>query len=134
MVKILVISGKRKTAVARATFKPGRGRVLINKRPIELFEPEIARWKILEPLLLAGENRVSKVDIEVYTRGGGFMGQADAARMAVARGLVKWFKDEKLKRLFLDYDRTMLAGDPRRTEPKKFGGPSARRRRQKSYR
>lgn len=134
MVKILVTSGKRKTAVARATFRPGRGRVLINRRPIELYEPEIARWKILEPLLLAGESRVSKVDIEVYTRGGGFMGQADAARMAIARGLVKWFKDEKLKRLFLDYDRTMLAGDPRRTEPKKFGGPSARRRRQKSYR
>lgn len=134
MIKILVTSGKRKTAVARATFRPGRGRVLINRKPIELYEPEIARWKILEPLLLAGESRVNKVDIEVYTRGGGFMGQADAARIAIARGLVKWFKDEKLKRLLLDYDRTMLAGDPRRTEPKKFGGPSARRRRQKSYR
>lgn len=134
MVKILVTSGKRKTAVARATFRSGRGRVLINGRPAELFEPEIARWKILEPLLLAGENKVGKVDIEVHTGGGGFMGQADAARMAIAKGLVKWFKDEKLRKIFLDYDRTMLAGDPRRTEPKKFGGPSARRRRQKSYR
>jgi len=134
MVKILVTSGKRKTAIARATFKPGKGRVLINKKPIELYEPEIARWKIMEPLLLAGSERVNKIDIEVIVRGGGFMGQADAARMAIARGLVEWFKDEKLKEIFLEYDRSMLAGDPRRTEPKKFGGPSARRRFQKSYR
>ncbi|RLE51257.1 MAG: 30S ribosomal protein S9 [Candidatus Methanomethylicota archaeon] len=134
MVKILVTSGKRKTAIARATFKPGKGRVLINKKPIELYEPEIARWKIMEPLLLAGSERVNKIDIEVTVRGGGFMGQADAARMAIARGLVEWFKDEKLKEIFLEYDRSMLAGDPRRTEPKKFGGPSARRRFQKSYR
>ncbi|RLE55744.1 MAG: 30S ribosomal protein S9 [Candidatus Methanomethylicota archaeon] len=133
MVKVLVTSGKRKTAIARATFRPGRGRVLINKVPIELYQPEIARWKIMEPLLLAGD-RVKKVDIEVSVRGGGFMGQADAARMAIARGLVAWFKDEELKKVFLDYDRSMLAGDPRRTEPKKFGGPSARRRFQKSYR
>jgi len=133
VVKVLVTSGKRKTAIARATFRPGRGRVLINKVPIELYQPEIARWKIMEPLLLAGD-RVKKVDIEVSVRGGGFMGQADAARMAIARGLVAWFKDEELKKVFLDYDRSMLAGDPRRTEPKKFGGPSARRRFQKSYR
>ncbi|MCS7386450.1 MAG: 30S ribosomal protein S9 [Candidatus Methanomethylicota archaeon] len=133
MVKVLITSGKRKTAVARATFKPGRGRVFINKVPIELYQPEMARWKIMEPLLLAGD-RLKKVDIEVSVRGGGFMGQADAARMAIARGLVTWFKDEKLKKVFLDYDRSMLAGDPRRTEPKKFGGPSARRRFQKSYR
>jgi len=133
VVKVLITSGKRKTAVARATFKPGRGRVFINKVPIELYQPEMARWKIMEPLLLAGD-RLKKVDIEVSVRGGGFMGQADAARMAIARGLVTWFKDEKLKKVFLDYDRSMLAGDPRRTEPKKFGGPSARRRFQKSYR
>jgi len=133
VVKVLVTSGKRKTAIARATFRPGRGRVLINKVPIELYQPEIARWKIMEPLLLAGD-RVKKVDIEVSVRGGGCMGQADAARMAIARGLVAWFKDEELKKVFLDYDRSMLAGDPRRTEPKKFGGPSARRRFQKSYR
>ncbi len=134
MVRIIVTSGKRKTAIARATIRPGRGRVLINRKPIELYEPEIARWKIMEPLLLAGPERVNQVDIEVSVKGGGFMGQADAARMAIARGLVEWFRDEKLKEIFLEYDRTMLAGDPRRTEPKKFGGPSARRRFQKSYR
>ncbi|MCD6154412.1 MAG: 30S ribosomal protein S9 [archaeon GB-1867-097] len=134
MVKILISSGKRKTAIARATLKNGSGRIYINGVPVELIEPELARWKIMEPLLLAGLDKVGKVDIEVNVKGGGFMGQAEAARMAIARGLVAWFKDSKLEKKFLEYDRTMLSGDPRRTEPKKFGGPSARRRFQKSYR
>jgi len=133
-VKILISSGKRKTAIARATLKNGSGRIYINGVPVELIEPELARWKIMEPLLLAGLDKVGKVDIEVNVKGGGFMGQAEAARMAIARGLVAWFKDSKLEKKFLEYDRTMLSGDPRRTEPKKFGGPSARRRFQKSYR
>jgi len=134
LVKILISSGKRKTAIARATLKNGSGRIYINGVPVELIEPELARWKIMEPLLLAGLDKVGKVDIEVNVKGGGFMGQAEAARMAIARGLVAWFKDSKLEKKFLEYDRTMLSGDPRRTEPKKFGGPSARRRFQKSYR
>ncbi|HDO20463.1 MAG TPA: 30S ribosomal protein S9 [Candidatus Bathyarchaeota archaeon] len=133
-MKILISSGKRKTAIARATLKNGSGRIYINGVPVELIEPELARWKIMEPLLLAGLDKVGKVDIEVNVKGGGFMGQAEAARMAIARGLVAWFKDSKLEKKFLEYDRTMLSGDPRRTEPKKFGGPSARRRFQKSYR
>jgi len=62
------------------------------------------------------------------------MGQAQAVRMAIARALVKWSKDKKLESVFREYDRTMLVGDPRQTEPKKFGGPGPRRRRQKSYR
>ncbi|MCS7097122.1 MAG: 30S ribosomal protein S9 [Candidatus Methanomethylicia archaeon] len=132
--KALVISGKRKTAIAKAIFRPGNGRVYINGIPLPIYQPELARWKILEPLKLAGEKLVNQVDIEVTVRGGGFMGQADAARMAIARGLVRWFNNEDLKKMFLEYDRTMITGDPRRTEPKKFGGPSARRRFQKSYR
>ena len=62
------------------------------------------------------------------------MAQADAVRMAIARGLIEWTGSEELKKLFLEYDKTMLSGDPRQTEPKKFARYSARRRWQKSYR
>ena len=62
------------------------------------------------------------------------MGQAEAARTAIARALVKWYKDARLQRIFTEFDRTLLTGDPRRKEPKKFGGPGARARFQKSYR
>jgi small subunit ribosomal protein S9 len=132
--KISVVSGKRKTSTARATIKPGVGRIRINNVPIEIWEPDIAREKILEPLYIAGDDVRKKVDIKVKVEGGGFMGQAEATRMAIARGLLNWTKSTHLRRLFLQYDRTMVAGDPRRREPKKFGGPGARARDQKSYR
>jgi small subunit ribosomal protein S9 len=74
------------------------------------------------------------VDIDVTVKGGGFFGQAEAVRMSIARGLLSWFKSSKLKKLFYAQDRSMLAGDARRKEMKKFGGIGARRRRQKSYR
>ena len=132
--KSLVLeSGKRKTAIARALIRPGKGRVRINKIPLEILTPEIAQRKIQEPLLLL-EEQTKDVDIDVNVRGGGFMGQAEAARMAIARGLVSWTQSTAVRDRLQQYDRTMLAGDPRRTEPKKFGGPGARRRRQKSYR
>jgi len=131
--KILLTSGKRKTAIARATVRPGRGRIRINNIPLEILEPKVARDKIMEPLMLSGESW-KEVDINVKVNGGGFMGQAEAARMAIARALIKWTKSSHLKTLFTRYDRTMLASDPRRKEPKKFGGPGARAREQKSYR
>ncbi|MFQ6075088.1 MAG: 30S ribosomal protein S9 [Candidatus Bathyarchaeia archaeon] len=131
--RVLLTSGKRKTAIARATVKPGRGRIRINNIPIEVYTPEMAREKIEEPLLLAGDSW-KELDINVRVQGGGFMGQADAARMAIARALVEWSGSSALRDKYLDYDRSMLAGDPRRKEPKKFGGPGARRRKQKSYR
>ncbi|MCD6163878.1 MAG: 30S ribosomal protein S9 [Candidatus Odinarchaeota archaeon] len=134
MAKILLTSGKRKTAIARAVIREGKGRIRINKIPIEIYQPELARWKIMEPLLLAGDDVVSKIDIDVKVEGGGYMGQAEAARIAIARALVEWTEDPTLKKKFIEYDRSMLVGDPRRTEPKKFGGRSARARRQKSYR
>ena len=62
------------------------------------------------------------------------MGQAQASRMAIAKGLVDFTKSIDLRTLFIDYDRSMIAGDSRRREPKKFGGPGARARKQKSYR
>jgi len=133
-VKIIITSGKRKTAVARAILKPGKGRVYINNIPLEFYPIEMARWKIMEPLLLAGDDIRNQIDISVNVRGGGVMAQADAIRTAVARGLIEWTGSEELKKLFLEYDKTMLSGDPRQTEPKKFARYSARRRWQKSYR
>ncbi len=132
--KVIVVSGKRKTALARAIVKPGGGRIRINKIPIEIVEPEIAREKMMEPLIQAGEEIWKQVDMDVKTSGGGYMGQAEAARMAVANGLLKWTKSSHLRTVFAEYDRTMIVGDSRRKETKKFGGPGARARDQKSYR
>jgi len=126
-------SGKRKTAVARATIRNGKGRVRINAVPVEVVSPEVARDKIMEPLILSGD--VWKdLDIDVNVEGGGFMGQAEASRTAIARGLVTWTKKSSLKTTFIDYDRSMLTGDSRRKESKKPGGSGARRKKQKSYR
>ncbi len=132
--KVIVVSGKRKTALARAIVKPGSGRIRINKIPIEIVEPEIAREKMMEPLIHAGEDVWKQVDMDVKTSGGGYMGQAEAVRMAVANGLLKWTKSSHLRTVFAEYDRTMIVGDSRRKETKKFGGPGARARNQKSYR
>jgi small subunit ribosomal protein S9 len=131
--KILLVTGKRKTAVARAVFKAGRGNVTINEFPVSNMSSDLARARIFEPLTLAGE-RLNVVDVRVKVKGGGIMGQAEAARMAIARGLVEYTRSAELRRLFTSFDRTMLAGDPRRKEQKKFGGPGARVRKQKSYR
>ncbi len=125
--------GKRRASKARVVVSEGKGRVRINNVPVHLIEPYMARAKLLEPLMLAGEYR-DKVDIAVKTIGGGFLGQAEAARMGIAQGIVKFTKSKRLRTKYLEYDRTMLSGDPRRKEPKKFGGPGARRRKQKSYR
>jgi len=132
--KILLTSGKRKTAIARATVRAGQGRIRINKVPLEIYEPEIARKKIMEPLLQIDEKIWKQLDINIKVAGGGFMGQAEAARTSIARALIKWTKSRHVKTVLTEYDRTMIAGDPRRKEPKKFGGPGARARDQKSYR
>lgn len=133
MKKVIHTSGKRKTAIARGKVREGKGRVRINKLPVEYYDPELARLKIKEPLTLAGD-LVNQVDIDVQVVGGGVMGQAEAARMVIAKGLVQWTGDMDLKEKFNQYDRTMLVGDPRRTESKKYGGRGARARQQKSYR
>jgi small subunit ribosomal protein S9 len=131
--RVILESGKRKTAIARATLQAGKGRVRINKIPLEIYTPEIAQKKIMEPLLVLGD-MVQEVDIDVIVSGGGIIGQAGATRTAVARGLAKWFRKAAIRNTLQTYDRYMLTGDPRRKEPKKFGGPGARRKKQKSYR
>ncbi len=132
-MRVVITSGKRKTAIAKAVVRSGVGRVRINKIPIEIFQPELARLTIMEPLIIA-KDLAKEVDIDVTVRGGGVMGQAEAARTAIARGLVEWSGDEELRRAYLEYDRFLLVNDVRRKEPKKQGGRGARKRRQTSYR
>ncbi|MHA2601092.1 MAG: 30S ribosomal protein S9 [Candidatus Thorarchaeota archaeon SMTZ1-83] len=132
-IRVVVSTGKRKTSLAKATIKNGQGRIRINGRPFEVFQPEIAKLRIMEPLVLFGDDW-QRYDIRVRVKGGGFMSQADAIRMAIATGLFQMSQDFEARSRMLEHDRTMLVGDPRRTEPKKFGGPSARSRYQKSYR
>jgi small subunit ribosomal protein S9 len=132
--KVLVVSGKRKTATARAVIKQGVGKVRVNKTPVEIFEPAIAREKIMEPLLQAGDSVWKQLDMDVKAQGGGYMGQAEATRMAIANGLLKWTKSSHLRTVFTEYDRTMVAGDARAKESKKVGGAGARSKEQKSYR
>lgn len=134
MVKIINTSGKKKTAIARATIKQGVGRVRINKKPLEIYGPEMAKLNIMEPLTLAGESVTSKIDIEVNVKGGGIMGQANAVRTAIGKGLIEWTGDLALKDAMLGYDRNLLVNDSRQKETKKFGGPGARAKYQKSYR
>ncbi len=131
--KVVNTSGKRKTAVARAAVQKGTGLVRINNIPVELYEPEIARWKVMEPLRIA-DNHIDKVNIDVTVSGGGVMGQASAVRTAIAKGLVEFTGDPSLKIAYLDHDRSLLVSDSRRKEPKKQLGRGARKKRQKSYR
>ena len=133
--KIVLATGKRKTAVAMARIKPGLGHVTINDYPIDLWQPEYTRLRIREPLILADE-LIQKVDIKVSVKHGGISSQADAVRQAIAKGLVSFFNDEKLKKIYLDYDRSLLVYDPRRTEPHKpsRSRKGARRHKQRSKR
>lgn len=130
-MKIIHTSGKRKRAIARATLKPGKGKIRINKILIDNFVPKLARLKLREPLLLAG-SIVNNVDININVFGGGVMGQAEASRLAIARALVKY--DKKLEDTFLKYDRHLLVADVRYKEVYKPGDSKARKKRQKSYR
>ena len=131
--KEIIQTGKRKTAIARATLKTGNGNVHINKKALKIIQPEAVRLMISEPLLLAGDI-VKKYDIKVNVKGGGIFGQASAARQAIAKTLVE--VNPKLKQKFLDYDRTLLIADVRRTEPHKPSRSSKgpRRHKQRSKR
>ncbi len=127
-------SGKKKTAIARATVRDGEGRVRVDARPVELVEPELARLKMVEPFRIADEELRDGVDVDVDVQGGGAMGQADATRTAIARGLVEHTNDAELRDAFMEFDRSLLVNDVRQSESKKWGGPGARARYQKSYR
>jgi len=132
-MKIIHRSGKRKRSVARATLREGKGRVRVNKRDLKTIAPQIARMRVMEPLILAGDI-AKKVDIDVSVFGGGFMSQADASRLAIGRCLTDWSKGSALEKTFLNYDRQLLVADVRRKETRKPNDSKARSKRQKSYR
>ena len=151
VTKTQIYFATRKTANAHVYItKPMKGRegsVRVNNVPIDLVEPTVAREVILAPLELAVEHR-NKINISVKVSGGGFMGQSYAAATAITRALIGWTKSKKepkehpltksqradLKDKINAFDKYLISGDARRKEPKKFGGPGARRRKQKSYR
>ncbi len=131
--KVVLTSGKRKTAIARAVCIAGKGRIRINNVPLEIQQPELARLKMLEPVLIAGD-LANNVDINIRVKGGGFMCRADAVRTALAKAFSEYSDDPALRATYIAIDRTMITSDSRRSESKKFGGHGARARRQKSYR
>uniref|UniRef100_A0A4D5R9B6 Small ribosomal subunit protein uS9 n=1 Tax=Scolopendra viridis TaxID=118503 RepID=A0A4D5R9B6_SCOVI len=135
------VFGRKKTAIAVAYCKQGNGLIKVNGRPLEMLEPQILKHKLLEPILLLGKERFAGVDIRVRVKGGGHVAQIYAIRQAISKALVAYYQkyvDEaskkEIKDILIQYDRALLVADPRRCEAKKFGGPGARARYQKSYR
>lgn len=131
-MKVIHVSGRRKSAVARATVRPGAGTVRINSKLLDTITPKIYQMRIKEPIIIAG-GITAKINIDVKVSGGGVASQADAARLAIARALMTL--DNSLQKEFLEYDRTLLIADIRRKEthkPNTHG--KARSKRQKSYR
>jgi small subunit ribosomal protein S9 len=125
--KTILEVGKRRLAIARAIIKEGTGKVFINSKPLDLWGTDVLRLWIKEPLILAGD-LAKTVDIHVNVRSGGIVGQAEAVRQAIAKALVKYSKDKKLKQKFLEYDRNLLVYDPRRNEPHHASGRGASKR------
>lgn len=132
--KSVFTKAKKKTAVARAVVKKGKGNVFVNKRNLSLIQPQELQDFVREPIEIAGLDLVGDVDISVKVKGGGFMGQAVAARATIAKALVDYSRDKKLKETYLKYDRMLLVDDPRRKETKKPLGVGARRKKQSSKR
>jgi len=130
----IVVSGKRKTAIAKASIKAGSGKIIVNKRPYENL-PFFRKLLIQEPIEIARQTLGNfNFDIDVKVIGGGQKGQIEAARLAIAKSLVAFTKSIELKKAFLAYDRNLLIADVRRKEAYKPGDSKARSKRQKSYR
>ena len=139
--KSVQVFGKKKKAIAVAFCKEGQGLIKVNSSPLETVEPQILRYKVYEPLLILGKEKFANIDIRVRVRGGGPVSRIYAVRQAIAKAIVAYYQkyvDEaaknEIKQTLIEYDRSLLVTDPRRCEPKKFGGPGARARYQKSYR
>ncbi|GLT78464.1 hypothetical protein SLA2020_500000 [Shorea laevis] len=126
---------RKKTAMAVTYYKHGKGLIKINGYPIELVEPEILRFKAVEPILLLGCHRFNGVDMRIRVKGGGHTSQIYAIRQSITKALVAYYQkfvDEQQKKEIKDilvrYDKTLLVTDPRWCKPKKFGGRGARAR------
>jgi len=132
--KDIVVSGKRKTAIAKASIREGTGKISVNKQPISHLS-YLRRLSLEEPIRLAQDNGVPmNFDIKVNARGGGVESQIEASRLAIARAILLFTKNTELRRVFLTYDRGLLVADVRRKEARKPGDSRARAARQKSYR
>jgi len=121
--------GRRKAAIARVFVSEGKGQITINKRDLAVYFPSpILQYVVKQPLNKLGV--VEKYDIKVNLDGGGYKGQAEALRLAIARALVKIDADNKpaLK------SEGFMTRDPREVERKKPGQPKARKRFQFSKR
>jgi small subunit ribosomal protein S9 len=132
----IVVSGKRKTSIAKAILTEGDGRVFINKKDYKLL-PFFDKFKIEEPLRIAekilGKNKIN-FDASIMIQGGGEKGQIDAARLALAKAIIQFSNSKELREAYLDYDRSLLVADVRRKETCKPGDSKARAKRQTSYR
>lgn len=133
--------GRKKNATAVARCTPGKGFIRVNGKSLSILEPASLRLKVYEPIFLLGANKFKDLNIRVRVRGGGSTSQVLAIRQAIAKAVIAYaqkYEDEQTKRemkeLLLQYDKSLLVADPRRCEPKKFGGRGARARFQKSYR
>jgi small subunit ribosomal protein S9 len=132
--KMIVTSGKRKTAVARAKIKEGKEEIKINKVPYENLS-YFRKLRIREPIEITKDVLGNfNFNINVKVSGGGQESQIEASRLAIAKALAEFTKSVKLRKAFLDYDRNLLVADTRRKEAYKPGDSKARRKRQKSYR
>ena len=135
------VFGRKRTATAVAYCKEGSGLIKLNGTPLSQIASETLKAKLLEPLVVIGEEAWGKLDIRLRVHGGGHVSQIYAIRQAISKAIVafyqkyvdEWSKAE-IKKKLIEYDRTLLVADPRRMEPKKFGGQGARVRRQMSYR
>ena len=132
--KVEIISGKRKTAVAKLTYKEGAGKVFYNGLPyteLNLFH----KLALSEPLrIYERELGELKHDFFIKTQGGGKESQIQAARLAIAKALLRLSSSGILKKAYITYDRNMIVPDSRRKEARKPGDSKARAKRQKSYR
>ncbi|OQX22383.1 MAG: 30S ribosomal protein S9 [Candidatus Altiarchaeales archaeon A3] len=134
---MVVISSKRKTSVARAHAEKGSGKIMVNSSSLDIYQPELLRDYIKEPVLLAdGLVDLSKINISVNVYGGGVSGRSDAIRSAIARALIDYTKNEVLLKKYIDYDRRLIVNDVRQTEEHKpsQSNKGPRHKRQKSYR
>ena len=130
----IVVSGKRKTSVARAVLTKGEGKITINKKDYQNLQM-LDKLKIEEPLRIA-ESVLGKIkfDVAINVSGGGEKGQIEATRIALAKAISDFAKSKELTNAFLEYDRNMLVADVRRKETCKPGDSKARKKRQSSKR
>eukprot|EP00741_Cyanophora_paradoxa_P007149 tig00000123_g6920.t1 len=91
--------GKKKTAIAVAYAKKGKGLIKVNGSPVELVQPETLRFKVFEPILLLGRQRFANIDIRIRVTGGGFTAQIYAVRQALAKAIVAYYQKCKLRAL-----------------------------------